>query len=59
MKTSGESEVFLQFTLAVDRENSLLYQALLENEQIIPEMEAFLQQKGIVMKSLEVNGCCI
>lgn len=59
MKTSGESEVFLQFTLAVDKENSLLYQALLENEQIIPEMEAFLQQKGIVMKSLEVNGCCI
>lgn len=59
MKTSGESEVFLQFTLAVDRKNSLLYLALLENEQIIPEMEAFLQQKGIVMKSLEVNGCCV
>ena len=50
-----DSEVYVRFTLSVEKENSNLYKELLENDQLEGELEGFLKMRGITLKSVEVH----
>ena len=48
-------QVELHFTLLTEKENSVLYKELLENQQIEAEMQSELHARGIQLTSLKVG----